>query len=260
MTSVGDVYAALNRRYPMALKEPWDSAGVISGDWRGSVSRILVAVDITAELLDEAVAVGADCIVSHHPLVLPRHSIVSDPWKFRLMARANVLNVALLNAHTNADNARPGVTDALCDALGVVECDALMPTSLDSVTGTGRIGTLATPMTLDAFVSLISRAVPGAKPRTNGRGSDVVRRVAVCGGAGDSLLDVVRSTDADVYVTSDLRHHPVLEHVEAGGCTLIDIEHSEAEAVWLPQLADALTAELSVPVVLSKLSTSAWAS
>ena len=59
MTTVGDVYAALNRRYPMALKEPWDSAGVISGDWRGSVSRILVTVDITAELLDEAVAVGA---------------------------------------------------------------------------------------------------------------------------------------------------------------------------------------------------------
>jgi putative NIF3 family GTP cyclohydrolase 1 type 2 len=74
------------------------------------------------------------------------------------------------------------------------------------------------------------------------------------------LLEVVRSTDADVYVTSDLRHHPVLEHVEAGGCTLVNVEHSAAEAVWLPQLASALTAELSVPVVLSKLSTSAWAS
>lgn len=258
MTTVAEVFRALDRHYPMALKESWDSSGVICGRWTAPVHRILIAVDITAELLDEAVDIGADCIVTHHPLVLPRHSIVNNPWKFRLMARANTFNIALINAHANADHARPGVTDLLAERLGVEETDALIPTSLDAVTGTGRIGNLSMPMTLAQLLELINRVVPGANARSSGRADQLVSRVALCGGAGDSLLEIVRETDADVYVTSDLRHHPVLEHVQAGGCALIDIEHSAAEATWLPALAQVLQSELGIEVVESKLSSAAW--
>jgi dinuclear metal center YbgI/SA1388 family protein len=258
MVTVGDVYRVLDRHYPMALKEPWDSSGVICGSWKASARKILIAIDITAELLDEAVDIGADCIITHHPLVLPRHSIVTDPWKFRVMARANTFNVALMNAHTNADHARPGVSDLLAERLGIEECDALIPTSLDAVTGTGRIGSLSTPMSLGQLVSLINEAVPGAAARSNGDPTQFVQRVAVCGGAGDSLLELVRDTDADVFVASDLRHHPVLEHVQAGGCALIDIEHSAAESVWLPVLSKILERDLGLEVAVSKLSTAAW--
>lgn len=259
MTSVGQIHQTLLRHYPLSLVEPWDSSGVICGDWRASVDTVLVAVDITAELLDEARQVGAQCVVTHHPLVLPRHSIASDSWKFRLMARSNTFNIALMNVHTNADNARPGVTDALADAIGLEETDALVPTDWDAATGTGRIGNLATPMSLGQLMRLLEEVVPAAHARSNGAAEQFIRRVAVCGGAGDSLLGEVRRSDADVYITSDLRHHPVLEHVQAGGCTLIDIEHSAAEALWLPRVAGILNAELGVKVIVSQLSTAAWA-
>lgn len=258
MTTVAEVFAALNRNYPMQLTEPWDSSGVICGSWQANVSKILIAVDITSELLDEAADIGAECIVTHHPLVLPRHSIINDAWKFRLMARANAFDIALMNAHTNADNARPGVSDALAARIGLLETDALVPTDLDAVTGTGRIGRLTTPMSLGQLVSVMNQAVPGANARTNANPETFVSTVALCGGAGDSLLGLVRETDADVYITSDLRHHPVLEHQQSGGCPLIDIEHSAAESAWLPELSTVLSRDLGVQVAVSKLSTSAW--
>lgn len=258
MATVGDIHRVLARHYPSSLTESWDSSGVICGNWQMRVGKVLLAVDITAEILDEARDTGAQCIVSHHPLMLPRHSIAVDPWKFRLVARANTLNIALINAHTNADNARPGVTDALCDALRLEDTDAIIATHMDAVTGTGRIGNLSTPMSLDQLIRLIDAVVPGGRPRTNGNQDQFVSRIAVCAGAGDALLADVRHTDADVYITSDLRHHPVLEHVEAGGCTLIDIEHSAAEALWLPQVAGIVSSEAGVEVSLSRVSTAAW--
>ena len=258
MATLRDIHAVLARHFPPPLIESWDSSGVICGDWQAQVEKVLLTVDITSNILDEARTAGAQCIVSHHPLLLPRHSIAAEPWKFRLVARANALNIALVNAHTNADNARPGVTDALCEVLGLEETDALIATDMDAATGTGRIGNLSTPMSLEQLMRLIQTVVPGGRPRTNGALDDFIRRVAVCAGAGDEFLAEVRRTDADVYITSDLRHHPVLEHVEAGGCTLIDIEHSAAEALWLPQVAAILSAEAGMAVSLSQVRTAAW--
>jgi putative NIF3 family GTP cyclohydrolase 1 type 2 len=86
----------------------------------------------------------------------------------------------------------------------------------------------------------------------------MIETVALCPGSGDSLLVQVRQSSADVYVTSDLRHHPVAEHREAHGCPLIDINHVAAEAVWLPVVSAKLSAEMSVEVALSAVDTRAW--
>ena len=115
-----------------------------------------------------------------------------------------------------------------------------------STTGSGRIGTVERT-TLREFAAAVAAALPATAHgvRVAGDPEAVVRRVAVCGGAGDFLLETVRGTDADVYVTSDLRHHPAGEHREAGGPALVDVAHWAAESTWLPVVAERLRAELA---------------
>lgn len=258
MVAANEVMNFVHSLYPRALAESWDSVGFISGDWHSSISKILVTVDHNEDVLNEAIDCGARLIISHHPLFLPRHSIVTEPYKTRLALRAISHGVALANAHTNADHAKPGVSDYLAQFLQLTDCVPLIPLETDSQLGTGRIGNLHTPMRLGDFAQLISANVPGSYPRFSGDSDQLIARVAVCGGAGDSLLAAVRATDADVYVTSDLRHHPVAEHKDAGGCALVDIDHSAAEATWLAPFAQLLRVNLGLEVVVSSVNTSAW--
>lgn len=258
MVAAHEVMSFVHSLYPRELAEPWDSVGFISGDWHSPISKILVTVDHNEDVLNEAIAINADLIISHHPLFLPRHSVVTEPYKTRLALRAISQGVALANAHTNADHANPGVSDYLAERLQLTECQPIIPIELDLNLGTGRIGNLQTPMKLRDFAQHISSHVPGSFPRFSGDHDQLVSRVAVCGGAGDSLLAAVRATDADVYVTSDLRHHPVAEHKDAGGCALVDIDHSAAEATWLAPFAQLLRVNLGLEVVVSSVNTSAW--
>jgi dinuclear metal center YbgI/SA1388 family protein len=258
MIAAHEVMTLVHSLYPRELAESWDSVGFISGDWHSPVTKILVTVDHNEDVLNEAIAINADLIISHHPLFLPRHSIVTEPYKTRLALRANAHGVSLANAHTNADHANPGVSDYLAQRLQLTECKPIIPIEFESSLGTGRIGNLQTPMKLGEFAQLISSHVSGSYPRFSGDSDRLVSRVAVCGGAGDSLLAAVRATDADVYVTSDLRHHPVAEHKDAGGCALIDIDHRAAEATWLEPFAQILTKGLGIEVHVSSTNTSAW--
>jgi dinuclear metal center YbgI/SA1388 family protein len=128
-------------------------------------------------------------------------------------------------------------------------------------TGTGRIGTIV-PVTLEEFAAQVAEALPQTHHgvRVAGDPTRRVRRVAVCGGAGDFLLDAVLRTDADVYVTSDLRHHPAAEFVERGGPALVDVAHWAAEWTWLPAVSERLGAELdeTVQTRVSTLVTDPW--
>jgi putative NIF3 family GTP cyclohydrolase 1 type 2 len=134
-----------------------------------------------------------------------------------------------------------------------------------STTGTGRIGDVE-PVRLADFAARVAGALPATAHgvRVAGDPERVVRRVALCGGAGDFLLDAVRASDADVYVTSDLRHHPAAEFLEHDGPALVDVAHWAAEWTWLPVLRDRLVAALSatsgdtVEVRVSTLCTDPW--
>ncbi len=130
-----------------------------------------------------------------------------------------------------------------------------------ATTGTGRIGTISR-MTLGEFAAIVAAALPETAHgvRVAGDPERSIRRVALCGGAGDFLLDEVLGTDADVYVTSDLRHHPAAEFLEKGGPALIDVAHWAAESTWLPvvraRLDEALGAAVETQV--STRNTDPW--
>lgn len=261
MPSLREVVAALERRYPLQTAEDWDAVGLVSGVPDQTVDRVLWAMDPVEAVADEAIAAGADLIVTHHPLFLTGvHSVAATTPKGRLIHRLISSGIALYAAHTNADVATPGVSDALASALGVT------PTEPLTETGLGRIGTLAAPMTLAQFARIVAAETPWTAHgvRVAGDPERIVQRVAVCGGSGDSLLGRADELDADVYVTADLKHHRTLDHREDGRCAVIDIAHWASEWPWLPQAAALLIDDLAaqdatVTCTVSSRPTDPWA-
>jgi dinuclear metal center YbgI/SA1388 family protein len=230
---------------------------------------VLFAVDPVASVVEEAIDWQADLLVTHHPLLLrPVHGVAATTAKGRVVHRLITAGVALYTAHTNADVADPGVSDALARAVGLTgQLRPLVPVADDPRRGLGRIGELAAPTSLGEFVAAVTAGLPAtaAGVRVAGDPAAAVRTVAVCGGAGDSLLAAARGGGADVYLTADLRHHPALEFREDAAIALVDAAHWATEWPWLAAAASRLTATLAAagkPAVRTRISnevTDAWA-
>jgi len=260
--TVADAVAALEAAYPPELAQDWDAVGLTVGDPEAPVRRVLVAVDPLPAVLDEAIATGVDLLVTHHPLLLRGvHAVATTAPKGSAVHRLIRHGVALFSAHTNADAASPGVSDALAGALGVAPEAPLSPQG-DGTVGIGRIGTLPEPETLAAFTRRVADALPATAwgVRAGGDPQRTVRRVAVSGGAGDSMLHLARAAGVDVYVTADLRHHPATDHLaEAGAPALVDVAHWASEHPWCAQAAAVLTAlDPALEVAVSTARTDPW--
>jgi dinuclear metal center YbgI/SA1388 family protein len=366
--SLKDVVDLVHGWYPPATADAWDAVGLVAGDPEAPVSKVLCAVDPTVEVAQEAAEWGADLLLVHHPLFLtPVHGVAATTPKGRTVHTLLGAGCALLTAHTNADQAVGGVSEAMASALGLTDVGPLLPaptaptdkltvyvplpdaarvrdalaeagagrigdydhasfstpgegrfrplagaspaigevgrvevvdevrveallprrlraeviTALLAVhpyeepaydvveiadpgraaTGTGRIGSVV-PTTLREFAASVAGSLPETAHgvRVAGDPDRRVRRVALCGGAGDFLLDTVLASDADVYVTSDLRHHRAAEFLEHDGPALVDVAHWAAEWTWLPVVSARLAEALgdTVETRVSTLNTDPW--
>ena len=369
MPTLGDVTALLDSWYPPSHADSWDAVGLVCGDPAADVRRILLAVDPVTEVAEQAVEVGAQLLVCHHPLFLKGvHGVAATTPKGRVVHRLLGANCGLFTAHTNADSPEGGVSESLARALGLQGIRPLDPDpgapmdkiivfaprdaadpvrqalaevgagaigdydsctfsspgegrfrpleganpaigevgSLETVEevrietvcprplreralaamrqahpyeepaydvvelaalpaadrGSGRIGTLAEPLTLSRFADLVAGLLPRTAHgvRVAGDPEQRIETVALCGGAGDFLLDTARASGADVYLTSDLRHHPASELREHRDLALVDVAHWAAESTWLPVLAGRLRSELgdTVEVRISDIDTDPW--
>lgn len=262
---LAEVLTTIDRLWPVEGAEPWDAPGLVTGDPGAEVQRVVFAVDAVGATVDEAIASDADLLIAHHPLLLRGvTTIAEDRYKGALLARLIRSGCALVAAHTNADIVERGTSAVLAARLGLVDAVPIVP-SPEPARGLGRVGRLAEPTTLGRLARAVAELLPATATgvRASGGYDDVVETIALCGGAGDSLLGhpVVRS--ADVYITADLRHHPASEAREqallGGGPALIDVSHWASEWLWLDAAAAELRAlhpELDVRV--SELRTDPW--
>ena len=260
-----DVVAALESLYPLESAADWDRVGLVAGDPDQPVRRILFALDPTLAVIDEAREWGADLLVTHHPLLLRGvHSVATTSAKGASVTALVRSGVALWVGHTNADVADPGVSGVLADALGLTDQRPLSTEgagaggrSPEGVpdgsrpfrNAIGRVGVLPAPTSLAAFADLLAEVLPATAGgiRVSGDPEAEVSVVAVMGGSGDDRFDDVRASGADVYVTADLRHHPVLEAREearGGRPFLVDAGHWATESLWLTDGRDRLLAAL----------------
>lgn len=261
--TLADVIAVVDAAYPPALAEDWDTGiGLTCGDPAAPVRTVLLAVDIDPTTVDEAIEIGADLLLTHHPLLFrPVQSVAADRPKGTLIHRLIRTGVAHLAAHTNADRAAAGVNDALAAVLGLTDTRPLQPAADDPTLGLGRIGELPEAVTARVFAAAVAAALPATVTgaRVAGDPDRTVRRVAVCGGSGGSLLSVVADAGVDAFVTSDLGHHVAQEYVAVPGRpVLVDVAHWSGEWPWLLTAADLLTRELGVRTVVSTRRTDPW--
>ena len=261
MPTLADVVSVLDDWYPPSTAEGWDAVGLVGGHPADEVHRVLFAVDPAPAVAQEAVDWGADMLIVHHPLFLKGiHGVAATTPKGRTFTTLSRSGCALFTAHTNADQAVDGVSQALADGLGLTDQRPLVPAE-DPATGTGRVGTVA-PTTLGGFAAAVAEVLPRTAHgvRVAGDPERPVRTVALCGGAGDFLLDRIADSGADVYLTSDLRHHPASEFLEKDGPALVDVAHWAAEWTWLPVVSARLAAALGnrVETRVSTIVTDPW--
>jgi len=266
MTSVADVQLAVESLWPAATAEDWDAVGLVAGDPADEVRRILLAVDAVEATAVEAVERGAQLLLVHHPLLLRgATSVAATTPAGRVITRLVQERIALLAAHTNADAVDRGTSGELAAMLGLVGSTPIVVNAVDADKGLGRVGDLPEPMALGELVRRLATLVPAVAGglRAAGDPERTVRRVAICGGAGDSLLRQRAVIGADVYITSDLRHHPASDarerHAAGEGPALVDVSHWASESLWLRPAAEQLREALpGVDVVVSEIRTDPW--
>lgn len=269
-STVADLRRAAQVMWPEDSAESWDRVGLVSGRNDAPLRRVLLAVDAVAGTVSEALDWDADVLFTHHPLLLRGvHSVAEDTAKGHLLAELIRGNCALYTAHTNADVPDGGVSAVIAERLELQEVRAIEESSSTGATsgnmGIGREGVLRAPEPLRAFAQRVARVLPETVSgiRVAGDPDRLVQRIALLGGAGDSLLDHPLVRGADVYLTSDLRHHPAQESLElsqtVGGPALIDVAHWASESLWLEGAATRLQTQLpGVEVRVSTLRTDPW--
>lgn len=265
MNTLRDIVGFAHTLWPLTGAEQWDAPGLISGDLNQPVNRILLAVDAVSATVEQAVQVKADLLLTHHPLLMRGvTSVAEERYKGKLISQLIRGNVALLAAHTNADVVEQGVSDVLARHLGLQECTPVTSGVVPG-TGIGRVGNLPQALSLGALAQRLADLLPhtAGGVKVSGDFHALVTRVSLCGGAGDSLLATEGVLGSDVYITSDLRHHPAQEAREqaflSGGPALIDVSHWASEWLWLDVAAQQLQAQFpEIDVEVSDLRTDPW--
>ena len=247
MRTVHEIEQALYEMAPRELAFGWDNVGQLLGDPNRKVEKILVALDITEAVADEALEKGCQLIVAHHPVMnckwLPVQTVRTDTPQGHLLLKLLLNNVDAICMHTNLDAADGGVNDCLAKALQLEE-----PTPLGrEEEKLCRMGSLKEPMHLEEFVKFVSRSLGCNGVRYAGAGKQVCR-VAVGGGSCGNSQDAVIAAGCDTFVTSDLGYHDFLD-AAGKGINLIDAGHFPTEDVVCKEVISYLTArfpELSV--------------
>ena len=240
---IKQITEVIERFAPLGWQESYDNAGLIVGRPDDEVHKALLAVDVTEEVLDEAEAEGCDIVLTHHPIVF--HALKrfnsADPVQ-RCVERAIRSRIALYACHTNLDSAPGGMSWRLAEMLGVGKLEVLQPSEAGEGVGFGVVGELPEFADTVEFMRFIQRRLEVKAIRHSDIATSAVRRVAVCTGAGASLIGDARRAGADIYITADLKYNDFMTPDKA--LTVADIGHFESEYCAIELLFDILSKNL----------------
>ena len=206
---IKEVLSALERFAPLPLQESWDNAGLQVGLTETEVSGALLCLDVNEKIVDEAIQKGCNLVVSHHPLLFRGLKTISDLTDVqRTVMKAVQKGICVISMHTNMDNAKGGVNYKMAEKLGLRDVLFLAPKMVDGVeSGSGVIGELPEAQASDDFVLAVKKAFGVECAMCNELLRRPVRKVALCGGAGDFLLDEALKAGADAFITGEMHYH-----------------------------------------------------
>ena len=222
---VRDIIKVVEEFAPLSVQEGWDNSGLCVGSPEDEVSSVLLALDCTPGLVDEAVLCGADMIITHHPLIFSGlKKISSDDPVGNAVIKAIKAGISIYAAHTNADKVLEGVSGAMAARLGLRNVQVLADEG--DGTGLGVVGELVSPLTAEQAVSLVKERFSLKMLKASRPVDGLISKVAMCGGSGGSLIDAARKSGAQLYISGDISYH---NYFTREGFMLMDIGHYESE-------------------------------
>ena len=227
MTMIRSIIDAIEAYAPLRLQEDYDNSGLQLGFPDTPVSKVLVSLDISEEVIDEAIAKGCNLVVSHHPLIFrPLRSISGASWQQRCVIKALSEGIALYSAHTNLDNVRGGVNYKIAEMIGLSGgLEWLRPVCADEA-GSGVIGELPCGEDAGEFILRLKEIFGVECIRHNCTQKKTIRRVALCGGAGAFLMKDALEKGADCFITGELHYH---DFFDGEGMILVELGHFQSE-------------------------------
>ncbi len=239
---VKDILNSLNLEAPFSLAEPWDNVGLLIGNPDQEVTSILIGLDSTNALIDEALTSGANTVITHHPVIFrPLSSINTADPNGRLLVKALENRIAIIGCHTNLDNAADGVSDILAAKLGLKDLSPLLPSGEKEFSGTGlgRIGCFGTPVSATVFMDRVQEVLNLYSVQVAGKIPKKIKTVAVCGGSGSDLATEAFARGADIYLSAEIKHDTAIWAIENSFC-IIDGTHFATEQPSVGLLAEKL--------------------
>ena len=234
---IREIVGALEEFAPLSLQDSYDNAGLQIGLTEDAdATGALLCLDVTEQVIDEAVEKGCNLIVSHHPLLFrPCKTITGRDYVERCVMQAIRKGVALYAAHTNLDNVRNGVSFKMAEKLGLTHLEFLQPSNPTEQAGAGLVGRLPAPIEKTAFLQLVKDIFHVPVIRHNAWTGKEVGTVALCGGAGAFLISQAVAKGADCYITGEIGYHRFFGHEQE--IMLMEIGHFESEQFTLEILA-----------------------
>ena len=246
---VKQVSSFLESIAPLSLQEDYDNSGLLVGNENSDVQGILVTLDCTEAVLDEAVKKNCNLIIAHHPIIFKGlKKIAGRNYVERAVEKSIRNNISIYAIHTNLDNVAVGVNKRICDKLGLTNCKILAVSpplkGVQGDAGSGMIATLKTPATEISFLNKVKRVMKTHSIHHTSLLGKKVNKVAVCGGSGSFLLEEAIRQKADVFITADFKYH---QFFDAENKVLIaDIGHYESEQFTKELLRDMLMEKFSI--------------
>lgn len=252
MATVKDIFAYFEKTVPTKMKMPTDNSGFLVGNGNRNVNKVILSLDITDEVISEAIAYDADLIISHHPLFFSVTSASTESLIGRKIVSILEAGMSAICLHTNLDSVQNGVNDTLMAVLGANTEGILDPYGSyedGRSYGIGRYGTIQ-KRELSEFLTFCKNAL-GCNGLRYISGGKPVHKIAVCGGSGSSMLNKVAELGCDTYVTGDVKHNGFLDAKELG-INLIDAGHYSTENIVIPVLEQMLNQ--AFPEIKTKVS------
>lgn len=226
---LNDILNIIESVAPVQWQEAWDNSGLQIGERNATIDRVLLTVDVTEAVIDEAIRRKCQLILSHHPLLFHGiKQITGATSQARCVQRAIEHHIAIYSAHTSMDSALHGVSGRMADKIGLQNQRILMPNpTYGSQVGLGIIGTLPQPLPLHRFIDHIKTTFDAPWLRYTQGKSDTIHTVALCGGAGAEFIPNAIQQGADAYITADCKYHEM--QAAASDITVVDMDHWVSE-------------------------------
>jgi dinuclear metal center YbgI/SA1388 family protein len=241
---VKDIITIIEEFAPLSLQESYDNSGLIVGRADDEVQKALLAVDVTEEVLQEAVAKGCDMIITHHPIIF--HAMKrfnSATYVERCVEEAIRRGIVLYAAHTNLDSTPEGMSWRIAQMLGLGNVRVLQPAN-DCGAGFGVVGELPEAEPAKEFMQRIMQIFGAQVLRHSDLVVSPIRKVAICTGAGASLIDDAQRAGADLFLTADLKYNDFMRHENS--MILVDMGHFESEYCAIQILFDILSKKIPI--------------